>query len=119
MTRSGEDRDQPLLRPSNKSRAELTQLAAAAVTRHGGPHVARVFFKYDCPGCAKRVTIPEPGVLAARAQCACGTWAAITEGGMLVETRLSTDVGWDEPKLWMRKRYVIVPEQVMALAWER
>lgn len=108
-------------RPSNKPRAELEALAAHAIRVHGGPTVARVFFKFDCSGCRARVTVSEPGVLPRRAKCeACGVWTAVERGGFLLQRRPSARDSWLGPStVHVQRDYRHVPAASVAIEFER
>jgi hypothetical protein len=111
-----------LPRPTNRGRGEIQRLARAAIDLHGGPDLVRVFYKYDCAGCARRVRIAIPNALPRRARCGgCGTWTTIEGAGYLLQQRASTAVGWrmEGPGvLTARKQYDYVPEQAETIATE-
>ena len=68
-----------LRRPSDKAREEIEPLAAEALARHDGPDLARVFDKYGCAVCDRRVLVVEPNLLPQRARRdACKAWTTIS-----------------------------------------
>jgi hypothetical protein len=86
-----------LKRPSNLSRTNLQLAAKCAIETHGGPDVARVWYKFDCGNCGIRCVAPDPNVLPAMGTCAtCGTETRILGGGYALEVRRSRFVPWDK-----------------------
>lgn len=112
-----------LPRPSSRPRAEILTRADAAVREHGGPDHARVFFKYDCAGCDRRVTVVEPNVLPTRARCdACDTWTRITAGGFSLQVRYDAGGPWSGDgvrSITVSKRYSVLPGVAYASDFER
>lgn len=108
-----------LPRPSNQPRDVIVAKASDAIDQNGGSTLARVFYKYDCAGCKRRVTVATPNVLPARAKCgACAAWTDVNAGGFLIHMRRSVGVAWDTPALYFRKLYEHVPEAAVASEWE-
>jgi predicted RNA-binding Zn-ribbon protein involved in translation (DUF1610 family) len=63
-------------------RDDIAKMAHAAIMEHGGPTVARVFFKFTCPACGTRCTFNDPNTLYERGECAdCGHDAPVTHAG--------------------------------------
>lgn len=111
-----------LQRPSSKPRAEIERLAAEAIARHGGPALARVYFKYDCAGCDERVTVAEPGVLPHRARClGCGKWTEIAGGGYMLQARAHEGILWASPNgLYFSPTYAKrFPRATVSVEFER
>jgi hypothetical protein len=108
-----------LPRPSNKPRAVIERLATDAVAQNGGPLLALWYFKYDCSGCDRRVTISKAGVIPRRARClTCGAWTDVTAGGFMLHTRASIDVGWGTAPLYLTKDYEHVPAAAVSTEFE-
>ena len=85
-----------LKRPSNKPRADIVGLAAAAVAAHGGSTLARAWFKFDCAACGSREVAPEPNVLPDRTRCTvCGQETVIVGGGFALQLRRDATIDWD------------------------
>jgi hypothetical protein len=98
-----------LKRPSNRSRAEIQRTAQRAIETHGGPALARVWYKFDCGACGERCVAPDPNVLPSEAAChTCGAMTRIIGAGYALEIRASRFVDWDRPSsrvLGIRPRY--------------
>lgn len=107
-------------RPSNKPRAEIMRLAAEAIEGNGGPDFARVYYKYDCSGCDRRVLVADPNVLPTRAKCdACDAWTAIEGAGFAVQMRRAAIVPWTAVGAYWRKDYQRMPDESIATEYER
>jgi len=117
--RTYEEVSEMLPRPSSKPREEILALARVAVRDHGGPDLARVFFKYDCAGCDRRVTIAEPDTLPRRARClACGAWTEIAGAGYMLQFRYGGATPWAYGAAYFRKQYLLMPEATVSTEWE-
>ena len=109
-----------LTRPSNHPRNVITRRAHDAIRDNGGSTRARVFYKYDCSGCGRRVRVVEPDVLPSRAQCdACHAWTSITVAGFALQVRADEAVSWGSDGLFVRKPYAHLPAQSTASEFER
>lgn len=63
-------------------RDEITRMAENAIRHHGGPDLARVYFKWTCPACEVRCTFDEPNRLYTEGTChACGITAPVKRAG--------------------------------------
>lgn len=63
-------------------RDEITRMAEAAIENHGGPEMARVYFKFTCATCGERCTFNEPNRLYTEGEChACGHMTEVTHAG--------------------------------------
>lgn len=70
-------------------RAAIMRLANEAIATHGGPTVARVFFKFTCRQCGTRCTFDEPNLLWAEGECAsCGLKQPVTQAGFMLAMQL-------------------------------
>jgi hypothetical protein len=68
--------------PTDYPRDEICRMADAAIERHGGPTVARVYFKFTCASCGERCTFLEPNALYATGECdTCGHITTIEKAG--------------------------------------
>lgn len=97
-----------LKKPSNKPRAAIIELARRQIAEHGGPSLARVYFKFDCGTCGSRERMPEPNVLAETGVCTvCGATTTVRAAGMALLIRRDTSVDWDAQvnTLVVRKPY--------------
>lgn len=97
-----------LKRPTNLSRADVQAKAQAAVSQHGGPEYARVFYKFDCAHCGYREIVNIPNVLPEDASCSvCGGVTKILAAGYALNVRRDPSVDWDGdgPKIVFRKPY--------------
>jgi predicted nucleic acid-binding Zn ribbon protein len=106
-------------RPSSLPRAEIVRSARTAIASNGGPTHARVFYKYDCAGCDRRVQVVEAGVLPTRARCdTCGAWTTITAAGYALHFK-PPGGNWDADPLVVRKAYVTMPDAATSSEFER
>lgn len=97
-----------LKRPSNKPRDTIQRMARQAIETHGGPSVARVWYKFDCGTCGSREITPQPNVLPESATCSvCGGETRIRGAGFALQVRRDRTIDWQslDKTLFVRKRY--------------
>lgn len=68
--------------PKDYSRDEIAQMADKAIAEHGGPALARVYFKFTCAACGHRCTFVEPNALFETGECdRCGRITTVSRAG--------------------------------------
>ncbi len=70
-------------------RDEIMRKADAAIAQHGGPSVAKVWFKFTCPACGERCNFNDPNTLWEQGECCrCGHTAPVLQAGFSLELSL-------------------------------